>query len=174
MAIVRFTAAGFALAIALLPAPAAGQQETRPFFLQAGYGLGSPSDEAGPAGYIAGAMGAWKVRWVRTSEIDLDIFGESDPEVRWDAGLLRMWRRPWANGFTSVGVGLAATAGRDLDRAAAGDDAEYVTVGLPLEATGAFASERLGLGLTVFGDLNTEGSFGGAVLSVLFGRLPTS
>jgi hypothetical protein len=172
MAIARCTAAGFALMLLLMPAAAAGQEEARPLFLQAGYGFGWPGEGAGPAGYIGGSLGSWKVRWVGASEIDLDFFSESDPEVRWDAGILRVWRWPWTVGFTSVGFGLAATAGRDLDRRVAGDDAEYLTVGVPLEASGAIASRRLGLGLTVFGNLNTEGSFGGAVLTVLAGRMP--
>ena len=91
----------------------------------------------------------------------------------WDAGLLygRVHRTKW--GLLAASVGLAVVDG---ERCGGGLGASCTqvpaSVGLPLSASASWhVSSNLGVGLSAFGDVNHEQSFGGLVLNIQLGRL---
>ena len=120
----------------------------------------------GYAGYAAASAGRIQIRASAAAEIVDD--DDADPHGQWDVGVLLVGRKAGAVGFTAWGVGLAATGGEP----GRGRDSGYVTLGVPVELQGVLATPWIGLGLTFFGNLNPEASFGGLVLSLFLGQLP--
>jgi hypothetical protein len=80
----------------------------------------------------------------------------------WDVGVLygRSYKTQQAMISASAGVGYV------------GPSPEFGTIGIPLESQIFWTPTRyFGIGVYGFGNLNTKESFGGALLSLQFGRL---
>jgi hypothetical protein len=145
-------------------------------FAAAGAGIGS--------GGIAGVASldvhcgrlVYIARWSRVEEFE--IFGPSPVETDSDYGVLvgkslRSGRR-----VASAAVGLALVKsvrrGEVIERGWFGDRyqrLERVTVGLPVDLKATVNAGPVGIGADIFGNVNPNGTFWGAALTVQFGKM---
>ena len=155
--------------------------ETKTWF-GAGVGLGSFTSIDGNFGTSLGLSlnhlrsdRSYKVRFVRVKDLDLDLFGTSPPpESVWDIGILYGFARPRGKGSIIFSGGVSYVGGMkyltdDYDNY---KEIDISTIGLPLEAQFVRSfSSGLGLSTTLFGNINSENSFGGVTLNLIFGKL---
>ena len=155
--------------------------QTKAWF-SAGVGLGSFNSISGNFGTSLGlnlnylrSGRSYKVRYVSVKDFNIDLYGSSrPPESVWDIGALYGFERPRSKGSVIFSGGVSYVGGMKY---IPGDYDNYErnnisTIGLPLEAQFIWSfSSGLGLSTTLFGNINSEKSFGGVTLNLIFGKL---
>jgi hypothetical protein len=152
-------------------------------WLNAGIGLGSFTSMSGNFGSTFGAGLNYcydshflKGRFVQLRELDLNIFGDSPPPDKvWDIGIMYGLKSTknkstitMSAGISYVGTVKNLYVEQISDYYYASDSIE--TFGIPLEAQVVWlTSAGIGVGVILFGDINSENSFGGVTLNVVLG-----
>ena len=115
-------------------------------------------------------------RWSRVEEFE--IFGPSPAETDDDYGVLVGKSSRSGHHVTSAAVGLALVKsvrrGELVERGWFGDSyrrLERVTVGLPIDLKATANAGPVGLGADIFGNINPNGFFWGAALTIQFGKM---
>lgn len=162
------------------------------------WGIAGNSDTSG-IGWVSLGMGAgdgvvfkvqastvnkimqWSLRYSRVSEFQM--LGQQHPaEYVSDLGILGGFLARGQNGRASLSAGVAFVAGVRRGTYIRGDgelfgdsyydEIQYERIGLAIAAEAVWTpSKSFGLGIEMFGNANTKRSFGGAVLSVHFGKM---
>lgn len=145
-------------------------------FAAAGAGIGS----GGVAGVVSldvhrGRL-VYIARWSRVEEFQ--IFGPSPNETDTDYGVLVGKSSRSGHRIASAAVGLALVKsirrGEVIERGWFGDryqKLEHVTVGLPVDLQATVNAGPVGIGADIFGNINPNGIFWGAALTVQFGKM---
>ena len=143
-------------------------------WFSAGVGLGNIGPSIGLSLNHLHNDRLFKVRFVREEEFVLNLFGSSPPpESVWDIGLLYGFCRTKGKSSIMFSSGVSYVEGMRLGD----DDTNYKeisisTIGLPVEAQFMWPfSKCMGLGVTLFGNINSESIFGGITLNLIFGKL---
>jgi hypothetical protein len=120
----------------------------------------------------------YKARCMYVKEVTFILF-EGEPPVSslWESGLLFGLISPKWKKRLSIAAGISYVGGtkvlENYDEVNSQDAIKDIsTIGLPVEVQVLFSFDReVGAGLTVFGDLNSENSFGGITISLIMGKL---
>jgi hypothetical protein len=119
---------------------------------------------------------------------ELTIFGPSPSEQAWDVGVMYGRIAKSKYGFASISAGLGLVGGvkrgRYLDDDFQGrygwfaividryEKIDFLTLGIPAEIQAFWTPfSKLGIGITLFGNLNPEKSFAGLLVSIQIGDL---
>ena len=120
----------------------------------------------------------FKARCLYVKEVTIFLSESMPPESKiWESGLLfgfisQKWKKR-----ISCAAGISYVGGTKVldnyDEVNSQDAIKDIgTVGLPVEVQVLFSFDReVGAGVTVFGDLNSENSFGGITVSLIMGKL---
>jgi len=132
-------------------------------------GLGE--DDGGVSGGIGFSYRSggnlFSFRAVGNSEFKLDLWGYSGPPDKvWDVGVLYGRITKSDRGMASLSGGVGIVGASDYGRATSH------RVGIPIEAQLFWiASDRLGLGIYGFANVNSDRSFAGALFCLQIGKL---
>ena len=143
-------------------------------WVSAGVGLGNIGPSLGLSLNHLRNDRLYKVRFIRMEEFVLNLFGSSlPPESAWDIGFLYGIGSTKGKSSITISSGVSFVGGMRLGD----DESNYKeisisTIGLPVEAQVAWSFlQGFGLSVTLFGNINSEKSFGGVTLNLIFGKL---
>jgi hypothetical protein len=144
-------------------------------FAAAGAGIGS----GGVAGVVSLDVHRGRLVYIaRCSRVEeFQIFGPSPTETDTDYGVL-VGKSSSGHRIASAAVGLALVKsirrGDLIERGWFGDryqKLERVTVGLPVDLKATVNAGPVGIGADIFGNINANGIFWGAALTVQLGKM---
>ena len=139
---------------------------------------GASGGFGGDLNYATGGK-LYKARCLYVKEVTFIPFEGQPPEGSLlESGLLFGLISPKWKKRLSIAAGISYVGGTKINEEYDdGLSSEYVkkdisTVGIPVEAQVLFSFDReVGAGVTIFGDLNSENSFGGITISLIMGKL---
>ena len=143
-------------------------------WISAGVGLGNIGPSLGFSLNHLRNNRLYKVRFVREEEFVFNLFSSSPPpESAWDIGLLYGIGSTKGKSSIMMSGGVSYVGGvRIDDDKITSKEISISTIGLPVEAQIAwFFSPEFGLSVTLFGNINSEKTFGGVTFNLIFGKL---
>lgn len=156
--------------------PTAASEPQTSVFFSGGFGLGS-LDFGGYASLSVGRGGGdVAVRWAKAQEFNLFTAEETSQDIAVLYGRRRSGSIGWLRAAAGLGVAYGVHRGDRLPGACyfgcSYEEERHTTLGLALQFDAVWAPLRsLGLGLSLFGNLNDPGPFGGATVSLHLGRV---
>jgi len=181
----RFVQAALAVAALGLPSgEVSAQSAERPTRVWLGLGLASGAaqdlaTDAGATVQLTAQRGAHHVGLRMLFMGDWGSFPDGSDDTIGEIGLVYGRWSASSFGYAAISGGLALVSGQGFpDTGAVGfsptDDGTRSTVGIPLVVEAGLQSPVIGVGLQLFGNLNSLASYAGAALSLHLGwmRLP--
>ena len=136
-------------------------------WVHGGLGEGNPGVSGGISLSYRKGSNLFTIRAVETSEFELYLWGYTGPlDEVWDVGVLYGRITKSDRGMASLSGGVGIVGASDYGRAASH------RAGIPIEAQLFWiASDRLGLGIYGFANVNSDRSFAGALFCLQIGKL---